>query len=278
MRNDTSPAARVRVATYNIHKCVGLDRRRKVSRIAEVLQEIRPDIVGLQEVLSIEGGLREENQARFLADELGMHLAMGDVRQLRGGLYGNIVLSKFPVRAFCRFDLSVPGREQRGCLRSDIALPDGEVLHLFNVHLGTDYFERRHQARLLLEHELIRSREHVGPRVVLGDFNEWKAGLVSQMLAAEFASADIRLHLRQKRTYPGVFPMMHLDHIYYDEDLIVERVALHKTLKALVASDHLPLYADFVLRARAEAEARDASGSNLDSDAGTGGATSRNTR
>ena len=258
----------IRIATYNVHKCVGLDRRCKASRIAEVLQELKPDIVGLQEVLSIGEGSRDLNQAQFLAEELGMNLAMGDVRQLRGGLYGNVVLSRFPVRAFCRFDLSVPGREERGCLRSDILMPTGEVLHLFNVHLGTAFTERRHQAKKLLEHELIRSRNLEGPRIVLGDFNEWIRGLASHMLAAEFTSADIRLHLRQSRTYPGVFPLMHLDHIYYDNDLIVERVALHKSLKALVASDHLPLYADFVLRSEALVEAHESTGSKLDTNAG----------
>jgi endonuclease/exonuclease/phosphatase family metal-dependent hydrolase len=129
--------------------------------------------------------------------------------------------------------------------------------------------ERRHQVKKLLEHELIRSRDLEGPRVVLGDFNEWVRGLASNLLAAEFNSADIRLHLRQTRTYPGVFPLMHLDHIYYDDDLIIERVALHKTLKALVASDHLPLYADFVLRSEAQTEALESAGSKLDTNART---------
>jgi endonuclease/exonuclease/phosphatase family metal-dependent hydrolase len=268
----------IRIGTYNVHKCVGLDRRRKPSRIAEVLQEIKADVIGLQEVLSIQDGPLDLHQAEFLAKELGMHLAMGDVRQLRGGIYGNVVLSRFPVRAFCRFDLSVPGYEQRGCLRSDILLPGGEVLHLFNLHLGTDFSERRHQADKLLERELIRSSDLLGPRVVLGDFNEWTRGLVSQKLSVEFASADIRVHLRRKRTYPGVFPVMHLDHIYYDQDLIVERVALHRSLKALVASDHLPLYADFVLRSDAQTEAQETTHSKLIIDAGSGGATPRNTR
>lgn len=247
---------RYRIATYNVHKCIGLDRRCKPARIAEVLQEIKADMVGLQEVLSIEGGGRDQHQAQFLADELGMHLAMGDVRQLRGGLYGNAVLSRYPVRAFCRFDLSIAGHEQRGCMRSDILLPGGEVLHLFNLHLGTAFMERRHQARKLLEHELIRGRDLEGPRVLLGDFNEWIPGLVSKLLKAEFTSADIRLHLRLNRTYPAVFPVMHLDHIYYDDDLIVENVTLHRSMKSLIASDHVPLYSDFVLRSEAAADSK----------------------
>lgn len=252
----------IRLATYNVHKCVGVDRRHKPGRIAEVLQEIRPDVAGLQEVLSIDNGSREQHQAEYLAGCLGMHMALGEVRKLHGGAYGNVVLSRFPVRSVCTFDLTVPGREQRGCMRTDVTLPGGEVLHVFNVHLGTAFMERRLQARKLLERELIASRDLEGPRVVLGDFNEWTRGLASRMLAAEFTSADIRLHMRQRMTYPGLFPVMHLDHIYYDHDLIVERVTLHKSKKALIASDHLPLVADFVLRSEAEA------GSNLKENAG----------
>jgi endonuclease/exonuclease/phosphatase family metal-dependent hydrolase len=260
-----------RVATYNVHKCVGLDQRWKPSRIAEVLQEVKPDIVGLQEVLSISGGARMEHQAHFLADELGMHLAMGEVRELHGGLYGNVVLSRFPVRTLCRFDLSIPGHERRGCLRTDVELPGGQVLHVFNVHLGTSFMERRLQARKLVEHELIRSHDFGCARIVLGDFNEWFPGLVSKLLKSEFTSADIRIQLRQKRTYPAMFPVMHLDHIYYDHDLILDHVALHRTKKSLIASDHVPLYADFILRSEAAAEAKEGTDSKLDKDAGTCG-------
>jgi endonuclease/exonuclease/phosphatase family metal-dependent hydrolase len=238
----------IRVATYNIHKCKGMDQRVRPLRILEVLREVQPDVVGLQEVLSIEDGPRELNQAQFLADGLEMHLAMGENRRIRGGSYGNVVLSRFPVRSFCNYNVSVIGREPRGCLRTDVYLPDESVLHFFNVHFGTGFMERRHQARMLAEQELIRSHDLQGPRVVAGDFNEWTSGLLSRVLRAEFESADIRLHLRRTRTYPGWLPIMHLDHIYYDHDLVIDRVALHRTKRSLVASDHLPLVADFWVR------------------------------
>jgi endonuclease/exonuclease/phosphatase family metal-dependent hydrolase len=239
---------KLRLATYNIHKCQGLDRRTSVKRIADVIAEVNPDVIGLQEVLSIENGTPELNQARYLADALSMHIALGEVRTLRGGIYGNVVLSKHPVTGMCTFDLSVPGREQRGCLRTDVSLRNGTLLHVFNFHLGTAYLERRHQARRILESELIRSQDLNGPRVVLGDFNEWTRGLVSHVLTTEFQNADIRLYLKFGRSYPWFFPFLHLDHIYYDNDLVIEHVGLHKTRKALVASDHLPLYADFAVR------------------------------
>ena len=96
----------IRIATYNVHKCVGLDRRCKPSRIAEVIHDLKPDIVALQEVLSIDGGTRDQHQAQFLADELGMELALGDVRQLRGGLYGGRLWRRHP---------RPPSPHRRGC-------------------------------------------------------------------------------------------------------------------------------------------------------------------
>lgn len=242
----------LRIATYNVHKCQGMDGRVRPERIAEVIREFAPDVLALQEVLSIDDGRREMNQARYLAESLGMALAFGQTRELNGGAYGNVLLSKLPVRSFCHYDLSVPGRENRGCLRTDVHLPDNTVLHVFNLHLGTAFMERRRQAKMLLEQELIRSRDLDGARIVLGDFNEWLPGLVSRVLAAEFQSADIRTLLKYKRTYPGVFPLMHLDHIYYDAALRPVKVLLHRTMKALLASDHLPLVADFAVNSETQ--------------------------
>src|SRR5690349_20333658 len=88
----TAGIMRLRVATYNTHKCRGMDGRVRPDRIAEVLREIGADIVALQEVLSIAGASREADQARFLAEELGLHFVMGENRRLRGGAYGNAVL------------------------------------------------------------------------------------------------------------------------------------------------------------------------------------------
>ncbi|MBI1895682.1 MAG: endonuclease/exonuclease/phosphatase family protein [Acidobacteria bacterium] len=237
---------RLRVATYNVHKCRGMDGRTRPDRIVEVLNQIDADVIGLQEVLSIPGDDRHADQSTFLAEELSMNLALGKIRKLRGGAYGNIVLSRLPVRMSRNHDVSVPGREERGCLRADIDLENAGVLHLFNVHLGTSFFERRQQGQRLLEEELLRSRDMAGPRIVLGDFNEWVSGLVSRLLRSEFSSADLRLHSMWGRSYPGFFPFMQLDHIYYDDDLVLESVHLHRTLTALVASDHLPIVAEFV--------------------------------
>ncbi|HEX8493882.1 MAG TPA: endonuclease/exonuclease/phosphatase family protein [Pyrinomonadaceae bacterium] len=234
-----------RIVTYNVHKCRGLDRRVRPERIAMVLREAKADIIALQEVLSVEGRERERHQARFIAEELGMDYHIGENRRLDGGAYGNVVLSRWPLRAAHNYDITWSGRERRGCLRVDVPLDKGRVLHIFNVHLGTAFLERRHQARQLTGDGILRQPELSGARVVLGDFNEWTHGLASRLLSQHFESADIRHHLRRGRTYPGVLPLVHLDHVYYDQALTLERLTLHRSRTALVASDHLPLVADF---------------------------------
>jgi len=123
----------------------------------------------------------------------------------------------------------------------DIAFGD-DTLHLYNVHLGTAFLERRHQAGRLTA--IIHDRRIGQPKVVLGDFNEWMRGLATTMLNERLQSIDLRTHLRRRRTYPGVFPVLHLDHIYYDGRVEVVKLELPRTRQALMASDHLPLVAD----------------------------------
>ena len=240
---------RLRVVTYNVHKCVGLDRRERPGRIAAVLREIDADVVALQEVVSVESDAsREAHQARFIAEELGCQFHLGENRKHRGGAYGNVVLTRLPVAHCHNYDITWRWQEPRGALRVDVRLdaPGAEVVHLFNTHLGTAFVERRHQGRRLVS-DVLRSGKLTGPRVVLGDFNEWTRGLASRLLAEELRSADVRQHLRRARTYPGPLPILHLDHVYYDPALRLQRLWLHKSLTALVASDHLPLVADFKL-------------------------------
>ncbi|MBS1810363.1 MAG: endonuclease/exonuclease/phosphatase family protein [Acidobacteria bacterium] len=239
---------RFRVVTYNIHKCRGLDQRVRPDRIVKVLREIDADIIALQEVLCIPNGKTEDNQAQFISENLGAVYRLGETRQLRGGIYGNVVLSRLPLLAAYNYDVSQHGYEERGCLRVDVGLGSHQLLHLYNVHLGTAYRERPQQARRLLDEEILNTQHVLGPRILLGDFNEWTHGVASRLLAEHFQSADLRLHLGRRRTYPGVFPFLHLDHIYYDAELELEAATLHRSRTALLASDHLPLVADFHLR------------------------------
>jgi endonuclease/exonuclease/phosphatase family metal-dependent hydrolase len=234
----------LRVVTYNVHRCRGLDGRTRPARIVEVLREVDADVIALQEVVSRPDGGPEKDQARYIADTLGVSYLLGENRKLRGAAYGNVVLSRLPMRVVKNHDLSVEGYERRGCLHIDVSVDDA-VVHVFNVHLGTDFLERRHQGRRLADVEIIRQAGLTGPRLLLGDFNEWTPGLTTRLLGSHLKSVDIGKHLRRRRTYPGVLPFMHLDHIYHDDTLDLQALKLHRTRKALVASDHLPLIAEF---------------------------------
>jgi endonuclease/exonuclease/phosphatase family metal-dependent hydrolase len=156
-------------------------------------------------------------------------------------LFGNVVLSRYPVRQHNHHDLTWQTCEPRNVQRVDLEVA-GHVLHLYNVHLGTALLERRHQAARLAA--LVHDKRVTGPKIVLGDFNEWARGLATDILAERLHSIDLRQHLRRKRTYPGFFPILHLDHIYYEGRVEVLKVALPRDRLTLVASDHLPLVAD----------------------------------
>jgi endonuclease/exonuclease/phosphatase family metal-dependent hydrolase len=240
---------RIRVATYNIHKCRGLDGRVRPARILDVLREVDADIIALQEVVRIERDRREKDQANFMAAELGMNFNFGENRQLNGGTYGNALLSRFPLRASYNYDISASGREPRGCLRVDLNLPGGILLHVFNIHMGTAFLERRKQALKLVSPKILHQAALNGPRIVLGDFNEWTRGLTTRLLRQHFVAPDLRDHMDRSRTYPGVLPFLHLDHMYFDPTLRLDHLTLHKTRNSLMASDHLPLVADFSLTA-----------------------------
>jgi endonuclease/exonuclease/phosphatase family metal-dependent hydrolase len=237
---------RIRIATYNVHKCRGLDRRTSPERIADVIDELDADIIAIQEVLNLQDGLPRYDQARTIHKRFrNYEWRFGENRTLHGGPYGNMTLSRLPIQ-FCRnYDLTWRHRERRGCLRTDVLLAPGMVLHIFNVHLGTSFFERRHQSRKLLSKELLNSLDYQGPRIVIGDFNEWTRGLVSRSMADAFESIDFRKFKRYGRTYPGILPLLHLDHFYYDKQLSLSSFRLHRSRTALIASDHLPQVAEF---------------------------------
>jgi len=151
------------------------------------------------------------------------------------------VLSRHPIRHHAQYDLSWKTCEPRCCQRVDIAIANS-VLHLYNVHLGTAFLERRYQAGRL--GTIVHDHRVGRPKIVLGDFNEWMKGLATRMLSARLQSIDLRAHLRRRRTYPGVFPVVHLDHIYYEGTVEVVKLELPRTRLSLMASDHLPLVAD----------------------------------
>jgi endonuclease/exonuclease/phosphatase family metal-dependent hydrolase len=223
----------VTVASYNIHKAEGLDRRVDLARIARVLREIDADLVGIQEIY--------RPQAEALAAELRMGMAMGVTRHVGTTPYGNAIFTRFTVCGSHAFDLTRPPREPRGGLRLDTKVGDQE-LHLFNVHFGLKIRERAEQVEALVQEQVLR-HDLPGSRVVIGDLNEWFPGAVGRTLRRELHGPRIR------RTHPAPLPIFPLDRIYWDRELHADSFRVHRSQLARVASDHLPVVARLRLAA-----------------------------
>jgi endonuclease/exonuclease/phosphatase family metal-dependent hydrolase len=215
-----------------------MDRRTRPTRVAEVLREVDADVIALQEVVGAGPGASHIEE---IGAALGMGWVMAAARHLRGHQFGNVVLSRVPIRLHTEHDLSWKTCEERCMQRVDVDV-NGRTLHVYNVHLGTALLERRYQARRLAT--IVSDRHVTGPKIVLGDFNEWMRGLTTTLLSEKLQSVDLRQYMRRRRTYPGLFPILHLDHIYYDGPLEIVHIQVLRTRLSLVASDHLPLIAD----------------------------------
>jgi len=230
----------LRVVTYNIHRCRGLDGRTLPSRAIDVLRSLDPDIVALQEVIG--AGPNGSSHAEEIGAALGMGWVMAAARHLRGHQFGNVVLSKFPINQHYQYDLSWRTAEPRCCQRVDLLI-EGHVLHLFNVHLGTAFRERRDQAERLAR--IVHDRRIQAPKIVLGDFNEWSGGIATASLLEKLKAIDLSVYLRRKRTFPAILPFLHLDHIYYEGHVEIDGIDIPRTRQSLIASDHLPFLAEF---------------------------------
>jgi endonuclease/exonuclease/phosphatase family metal-dependent hydrolase len=230
--------ARIRVVSYNIHECVGRDRRRDPKRVAAVLRDIAPDIVGLQEVDARPGPGTESMQMQYIADVLGFEAIAGPTITRHDGHYGNALLSRWPVRQTRHIDLTVYRREPRGAIDVDVDVR-GIPLRFIATHLGLLPGERRLQVRRLLE---VLDQGPPRPVVLCGDVNEWLAiGRPLRWLHARLGFSPAIA------TFPARRPVFALDRVWVCPRAALVDARVVTSVGARLASDHLPIVADLAL-------------------------------
>lgn len=227
------------VATYNIHRCVGIDRAYDPDRTAQVVRELNVDVVGLQEVDTRAKRKHKHDLFDFFAERIGGHLVRGpNIRGPKGEM-GNALISRHPVSEVRLLDLSLPGREPRGAIDADISV-DGWLVRVIVAHLGLRVREREIQVGRLCE-ALAETSDR--PVVVMGDFNEW------HVHRATLHPLDEKLgHATPVPSFPARFPFLSLDRIWAGTgsgqgSAHVGGVRVHRSPLARVASDHLPVRA-----------------------------------
>ena len=245
----------LRLMTYNVHGCVGVDRKLDVGRVAAVIGHSRPDIVALQELDVGRARSGRMDQAHEIAARVGMRFHFNSAFRVEEEQYGDAILTALPHRLVRSGPLPTLPRtrlEQRGALWVAVQLGGGVELQVINTHLGLVPLEQRGQVRALLGADWTGHPDWRGPAVLMGDLNATSRYAVYRALAARFRDvqrgpAGERLARRPARTFPSRLPVLRLDHMFLSGRIEVVRVGAVATPLARLASDHLPLVGDLTV-------------------------------
>lgn len=226
----------LRAATYNVHACIGNDRRFRPGRTADVIESLEAEFVGLQEVE--ERVVDGHPVSALLAKRLDMHAYTGPTLRRGAADYGNMLLSRVPASAVRRIDLSVKGREPRGAIDADFDI-GGLKVRVVVTHFGLIARERGQQVDVLLD---ALDENAADVLVLMADFNSWRRkSRVHRRLARRFGTAP------RPRTFPSFRPLFALDAIYTHPAGAMSAVQRHRAPGAAWASDHLPVIATLLL-------------------------------
>lgn len=239
-----------RIMTYNVHRCVGVDRRLDVARVAAVIAQRQPDIVALQELDVCRPRTGVVDQAHAIAQRLGMHFHFNAAFTVEEERYGDALLTTAPHRLIKAGPLPglphLRGLEPRGALWLELEI-GGRRLQVLNTHLGLVPREQRAQALALAGADWTGGRKRSDPPLILlGDFNATPHARAYRTFAARFTDAR-----RQAPgpgltpTFPSRLPMLAIDHVFLDGAVRAVRAETVSGPLARVASDHLPLVVDF---------------------------------
>jgi endonuclease/exonuclease/phosphatase family metal-dependent hydrolase len=237
-----------RILTYNVHHCLGVDGRLSLKRIAQVIAACRPDIVALQELDVNRARTGCVDQARALADELGMHVHFYPAIRVMEEAYGDAILTARPCRLVKAGLLPTKGwrAEPRGALWVAVDGGGGTEIQVINTHLGLPGSDRLRQIHALLGPDWLAHPACREPVIVAGDFNTVPHSRVYRRLAAHLRDAQTWPGpSRPLPTYPSRTPLLRLDHVFVSQSLEVLKAEVIRTPLARIASDHLPLLVNF---------------------------------
>ncbi|WP_045683326.1 endonuclease/exonuclease/phosphatase family protein [Martelella endophytica] len=226
----------LRVATYNVHKCVGVDGKLDPDRTFEVIREIGADLIALQEADTRFGERTGLLDLKRIEQETGLIAVPAEASVRAHGWHGNVLLFRDGAIRDIRRE-KLPGLEPRGALLTEIALNNGSLLRVVAVHLGLLRVSRRQQADHILG--LLGNRDEAAS-LIMGDMNEWRLGDGSALKRFEAAFGELP---PPRASFPARWPVLALDRIISNRDGLVLDLAAHDSPLARVASDHLPLTA-----------------------------------
>jgi endonuclease/exonuclease/phosphatase family metal-dependent hydrolase len=244
-------AMRIRVLTYNVHKCIGgIDRRYVPERVCDTIAHYDPDIVLLQEVDTSASRSNGDHQHALIGEMLGMRYRtfFPNVALRYGGAYGNAILSKHPLTDTRNIDVTIPLKKRRSVLHARYRVRVGRssrTLHVFNLHLGLSGMERKVQLRRFLDSHPFAGLHPETPVVVAGDFNDVYGTLGPKLMHP----AGFRTTEHPIPTFPAYAPVRALDSVYVRGQVEIEHLFRSRLGVATRASDHLPLIADLEIRA-----------------------------
>jgi endonuclease/exonuclease/phosphatase family metal-dependent hydrolase len=227
-------------ASYNIHKAVGLDRRRDPERILAVLREIDADVIALQEADRRFGDRASVIPRQALADYTPWQAVPLQTRPDSIGWHGNALLVRRGIEILDAAPVPLPTLEPRGAVRADL-LVDGRPVRVVGMHLDLSGLRRRHQIAAVLDH--VAGCEASCPAVLMGDLNEWARARGS---LSAFTPEHWRV-LAPGRSFPSRRPVAMLDRIVASPEWTCAALGAHHSALAARASDHLPVFAHLTL-------------------------------
>lgn len=244
----------VRVMTYNIHSCRGLDGKIRPERIARVINHFDPDIVAVQEVDAHRLRSGGHDQAQLIADHLRMNHVFQAMFEEEAERYGIAIFSKYPFKVIKSARLSAPNRrffrEARGAIWVQLEFEGRRPFHLINTHFGLGRDEKRRQADEILGKDWLGNIPSDEPFILCGDFNSGPRSQPYRKLASRLRDVQSAARNHKPRaTFVSMKPFMRIDHIFVSPHFAVDRIELPDTPTAVIASDHLPLCAELTLHA-----------------------------